>query len=37
VVVNNTTAIGKTLIGVPAVEKDTKAHSSGMPKIKRTK
>ncbi|MFT7155748.1 MAG: UDP-3-O-[3-hydroxymyristoyl] glucosamine N-acyltransferase [Parvicella sp.] len=32
VVVKNTTENGKTLIGIPAVEKETKEHPSGMPK-----
>jgi UDP-3-O-[3-hydroxymyristoyl] glucosamine N-acyltransferase len=34
VVVKNTTELGKTLIGIPAKEKETKVHPSGMPKPK---
>jgi len=34
VVVKNTTEKGKTLVGVPAEEKETKAHPNGMPKPK---
>ncbi len=34
VIVKNTTEAGKTLVGIPAKEKKTKAHPSGMPKPK---
>jgi len=35
VVVKNTIEEGKTLVGIPAVEKETKAFPSGMPKLKK--